>query len=103
MQDQLVEVQKSQEKMWDAISKMGEELRELVTRENSSEFEDKEKEVDPKDSHIETLEVSCKVTSPTPFFGILPIAPIVSFRTFDAASVKDSVSSVVPRQSESLI
>ena len=65
--------------------------------------EDEEKDVGPEDSAMETPEVPCKVTSSTPLFGVPPIAPTVSFRTFDATSVKDSVSSAVQRQSTSLI
>ena len=38
----MAEVQKSQDKMWGAISQMGEELWELATREDSSEFVDEE-------------------------------------------------------------
>ena len=39
MKGQVAEVQKSQDKMWGAISQMGEELRELATREDSSDEE----------------------------------------------------------------
>ena len=45
MKGQVAEVQKSQDKMWTAISRMGEELRELVAREDSS---DEEQEVGPE-------------------------------------------------------
>ena len=38
------------------------------------------------------------VTSPIPLFGIPPKASAVSFRTFDDASVRDSVNSTVPKQ-----
>ena len=89
---------KSQDKMWGAISWMGEELRELATRDNSSESVDEEQEADPKVSHEEAPEAPRTVTSPIPFFGILPKVPTVSIGTFDDASVRDSVSSIVPRQ-----
>ena len=39
MKGQLAEVQKSQNKMWGAISWMGEELQELATKEDSSDEE----------------------------------------------------------------
>ena len=39
MKGQVAEVQKSQDRMWGAISQMGEELRELATREDSSDEE----------------------------------------------------------------
>ena len=39
------------------------------------------------------------MTNPILLFGIPPKAPAVSFRTFDDASVWDSVSSTVPKQS----
>ena len=42
MRGQVAEVQKSQDKMWCAISWMGDELRELATREDSLESADKE-------------------------------------------------------------
>ena len=38
------------------------------------------------------------MTSPTPLFGIPPKASAVSFGTLDDASVRDSVSSTVPKQ-----
>ena len=40
----MAEVQKSQDKMWGAISWMSDELWELATREDSSESEDEEQE-----------------------------------------------------------
>ena len=45
MKGQVAELQKSQDKMWGAISRMGEELWELATREDSS---DEEKEAGPE-------------------------------------------------------
>ena len=104
MKGQVAEVQKSQDKMWGAISRMGEELRELATREDSS---DEEQEVGPEVSQEETAptwilcvapEAPHTVTSPIPPFGIPPKAPAVSFGTLDDASVRDSVSSSVPKQ-----
>ena len=38
------------------------------------------------------------MTNPIPLFGIPPIAPAMSFKAFDVASVRYSVSSIVPRQ-----
>ena len=72
MKGQVAEVQKSQDKMWGAISRMGEELRELATREDSS---DEEQEAGPEVSQEETAptwipcvapEASRTVTSPIP-------------------------------------
>ena len=48
MKGQVAEVQKSQDKMWGAISRMVEELWELVTREDSSESADEEQEAGPE-------------------------------------------------------
>ena len=45
MKGQVAEVQKSQDKIWGAISRMGEELRELATREDSL---DEEQEAGPE-------------------------------------------------------
>ena len=87
--------------MWGAISQMGNELQELATMEDSSKFVDKEQEAGPEVSHEEALEALCTVTSPIPLFGIPPKVPVVFFGTFDDASVRDSVSFVVPRQSAS--
>ena len=42
MRDQVAEVQKSQDKMWGAISRMGDELRELAIKEDSLEFVDED-------------------------------------------------------------
>ena len=42
MRGQIDEVQQSQDKMWGAINRMGEELRELANRGDSSESEDEE-------------------------------------------------------------
>ena len=39
MNGQVAEVQKSQDKMWGAISRMGEELQELATKDNSLDEE----------------------------------------------------------------
>ena len=107
MKGQVAEVQKSQDKMWGAISRMGEELRELAAREDSS---DEEQEAGPEVSQEETAptwipcvapEAPRTVTSPIPPFGIPPKAPAVSFGTLDDASVRDSVSSTVPKQTAS--
>ena len=104
MKGQVAEVQKSQDKMWGAISRMGEELRELATKEDSS---DEEQEASPEVSQEEAApawplldvpKAPRTVTSPTPLFGIPPKAPAVSFGTLDDASVRDSVSSTVPKQ-----
>ena len=51
MKTQVAEVQRSQDKMWGAISRMGEELRELATSEDSS---NEEQEAAPKVSQEET-------------------------------------------------
>ena len=100
----MAKVQKSKDKMWGAISRMGEELRELATKEDSS---DEEQEASPKVSQEKTAPtwIPCAapkapriVTSPIPPFGIPPKAPTVSLRTLDDASVWDSVSSTVPKQ-----
>ena len=80
--------------MWGAISWMGDELQELATREDNSESADEEQEGGSEISHEEASEVLRTMTNPIPLFGILPEAPAVSFRTFDDASVRDSVSLV---------
>ena len=49
----MAEVQKSQAKMWGAISRMGEELQGLAMKENESESE-QEAEAGPEDSPVET-------------------------------------------------
>ena len=41
MKGQVAEVQKSQDKMWGAISRMGKDLWELATREDNSDEEQK--------------------------------------------------------------
>ena len=46
----MAEAQKSQDRMWGAISQMGEELWELATREDSSVY-DEEQEAGPEVSH----------------------------------------------------
>ena len=85
---------------------MGDELQELATKKDSSEFADKEQEAGPEVSQEETalawtpLEIPQAphtVTSLIPLFGILPKALAMSFGTFDDVSVRDSVSFVVPR------
>ena len=48
MKVQVAEVQNSQDKMWGAISQMGDELRELATREDSTEFVDEEQGTGPE-------------------------------------------------------
>ena len=83
--------------MWGAISQMSNELWELATREDSLESVDEEQEAGPEVSQKETLEAPRTVTTPIPLFGIPPKAPAVSFRTFDDANVRDSVSSAMPR------
>ena len=104
MKAQVAEVQKSQAKMWGAISRMGEELQGLAMKENDSESEH-EAEAGPKDPPVETdaprtqaTPVIYNLADPVPPFGTLPIALAVSFRTFDATSVRDSVSSTVPKK-----
>ena len=94
MKGQVTEVQKSQDKMWGAISRMGKKLRDLATREESS---DEEQEAGPEVSQEETLEAPRTVTNPILLFDIPPKAPVVFFGTFDDASVQDSVSSTVPK------
>ena len=86
------EVKKSQDNMWGAISRMGEELRELTNGGDSSAFEDEEQEDAPEDSGIPP-----NLTDPLTTRDPAPAAPTVSFGAFDAASVRDSVSSAVPR------
>ena len=98
MRGQVVEVQKSEDKMWGAISQMDDELQDLATREDNSKSEDGEQEASPEDSDEETMEVPHNVTSPIPLFGIPPTAPTVSSGTFDAVRSRDSVGSDVPRQ-----
>ena len=85
--------------MWGAISGMGEELRELATREDSSESADEEQEASPEVSQEKVLEALCIVTNPKPLFGNPPKVPAVSFGIFDAASIRYSDSSIVPKQS----
>ena len=103
MKCQVVEVQKSQDKMWGAISRMGEELRELAIREDSSEEEQEagpevsQEEATPTWPLLDVPEAPRIVTSPTPLFGIPPKAPAMSFGTLDDASVRDSGSSTVPK------
>ena len=94
----MAEVQKSQGKMWGAISKMGEELRDLATREGNSESTDEEQEAGSGVSQEKVPEAPRTVTNPIPLFGIPPKAPTVSFRTFDEANVRDLVCSIVPKQ-----
>ena len=95
---QVAEVQKSQAKMWSAINRMGNELWELATIEDSSKSIDEEQKAGPEDSLEETTKVPHTVTNPTSLFGILPKAPAVPFGTFDDMSVRDSVSSTMQRQ-----
>ena len=89
--------------MWGAISRMGEELRELATKEDSS---DEEQEATPEVSQEETAptwipfvapEAPRIVTSPILLFGIPPKAPAVSHGTMDDVSIRDSVSLTVPK------
>ena len=84
--------------MWGAISQMDEELRELATREDSSESADEEQEVGPEVSQEEAPKAPRTMTSPILLFDIPPKVPAVSFGTFDDANVRDSVSSSVPKQ-----
>ena len=90
--------------MWGAISRMGEELWELATKEDSS---DEEQGVGPEVSQEEVAPtwIPCvapkaprTVTSPIPPFGIPPKVPTVSLGTLDDASVWDLVSSTVLKQ-----
>ena len=89
---QVAEVQKSQDNMWGAISTMGEDLRELTNRGDSSASEDEGQEDAPEDSGIPP-----NVIDPLTTRASAPAALAVSFGAFDAASVRDSVSSAVPR------
>ena len=76
---------------------MGGELQELATKEDSLESKDEEQEASPEGSHGEESEAPRNVISPISLFDISPKALAVSFGTFDDASVRDSVSSAVPR------
>ena len=71
---------------------MGEELQGLAVRENDSDSEHEEEEVAPKDSPVETL-APRTVTSPIPLFGVPPTSVHANI-----ASVRDSVSSTMPKQ-----
>ena len=66
MKRQIAEVQESQAKMWGAISRMGEELRGLATRENDSDSEHEEEEAAPKDSPAETSVQRCSILQKSP-------------------------------------
>ena len=92
MKGQIAEVPESQDKMWGAISRMSEELQGLAARENDSDSEREEEEAALEDSPVETFAPHI-VTSPIRLFGVPP--PQVHV---DTASVSDSVSSIVPRQ-----
>ena len=92
MQGQLADVQKSQDKMWGAITRMGEELQGLAAKENNSGSEHEEEEAAPEDSPVETPAPRI-VTSPIPLFGMPPPSVHV-----DATSVRYSVSSAMPKQ-----
>ena len=70
----------------------------MATREDSSESVDEEQEVVPQVSQENTPQAPRNVTNPIPLFGIPPKAPVVSFRTFDNANVRESVSFARPRQ-----
>ena len=76
---------------------MGDELQELGNKEDSSESKGEEQEVGPEGSHGEESEAPRNVTSPISLFGIPAKALAVPFGTFDDASVRDSVSSTMPR------
>ena len=78
--------------MWGAISQMGEDLQGLVAKENDSDSEHEEEEAAPEDSPVE-MPAPRKVTSPIPLLGMPPLSVHV-----DAASVRDSVRSAVPKQ-----
>ena len=104
MKGQVAEVQESQDKMWGAISWMGDELRELATREDSSDEEQEagpkvlQEEAAPAWPLLDVPKAPRTVTCPTPLFAIPPKAFAVSFGTLDDASVWDSVRSTVPKQ-----
>ena len=87
----LLTCSKSQDKMWGAISRMGEDLQGLAAREKDSDSEHEEGEAAAKDSPGETP-MPHTVTSPIPLFGMPPPSVHV-----DVASVRDSVSFAVPR------
>ena len=90
MRGQIVEVQKIQEKMWGAISRMGEELQGLVTKEDDSEFGHEE-----EGAGLETHQLRWLYPEiPTNSFTLPP-----QTFSFDATSAQDSVSSIVPKQS----
>ena len=91
MRGQLSEAQESQEKMRGTINRMGEDLQGLTTRENDSDSEHEEEETAPEYSPVE-MPAPCKMASPIPLFGMPPL-----FVHVDAMSVRDSVSSIVPR------
>ena len=91
MKGQIAKVQKSQGKMWDAISRMGEKHQGLAAKENDSYSEHEEEETALEYSLVETP-VPHKMASHIPLFGMPPPSA-----HFDATSVRDSVSSTVPR------
>ena len=89
--------------MWGAINRMGEELQGLAAKENDSESEHEE-EASREDAVVETV-IPCNLATPVihnladpvPLFGIPPTTPTISFRTFDAVSVLDSVRFAMPK------
>ena len=92
MRGQIVEVQKSQDKMWGAINRMGEELQGLAAKEDDLGSEREEEEAAPEYSLVE-MPAPRTVTNMIPLFGGSP--PLVHT---DLVSVRDSVSSVAPKQ-----
>ena len=77
--------------MWGAINWICEELQGLAARGNDSDSEREEEEAALKESPAETS-APRTVTSLIPLFGIPP--PLVHV---DATSVRDSVSSAMPK------
>ena len=92
MKGQIAKVQQSQAQMWGAISRMGEALQGMAARENDSDSECEEEEATLEASPAETSAPRTR-TSPIPLFGVP--SPLVHV---DAMSVRDSVSSAMPRQ-----
>ena len=98
MRGHIAEVQKSEEKMWGAISRLVEELQGLVAKENDSDSEHEE-EASPKDSLVE-MATRCNLAT----LAIRDLADLIPLSGMpppsvhvDVVSVRDSVNSIVPR------
>ena len=77
--------------MWGAISWMCEELQGLAAKENDSDFEHEEEEAAPEYSLVQTF-APRTMTRLVPLFGVPPHSV-----NANAVSVRDSVSSAVPK------